>query len=77
METITIKVKTKKDVSAVLSLLSKMKSVEIVEPSYTGLVKGDYKEGEEITDFFKSKKGLSSIDSVKKANELRKKAWKL
>jgi hypothetical protein len=77
METIIIKVKDEKSKEIVKSLLSKMKSVEIVEPSYNGFVKGEYKEGEEITDFFKPKKDVSSIDSVKEAKELRRKAWRL
>ena len=77
METITIKVKSPKDVPSIISLLSKMKTVEIVEPSYTGFEKGDFKDGEEITDFFKPKKGVSSKDAVTKAKELRKRAWKL
>ncbi len=81
METITIKVKSKKEVKNVVSLLSKMKSVEIIEPSYTNFEKGNFKKGEKPSDFVKHKKPLTNPDEIetlnKEISDLRRNAWKL
>jgi len=77
MEILVIHVKDEEAKKNVISLLSKMKNVEIVEPSYTAFEKGTYKEGEKITDFFQPKKNTDAQEILKEAKELRKKAWRL
>ncbi len=77
METLIIHIKEKKDVITIKSLLSKMKSVALIEDSYTSFEQGTYKVGEKPSDFVTPDPDIDRTKVLQEFQETRKKAWKL
>ena len=60
MEILVIHVKDEEAKKNAISLLSKMKNVEIIKPFCIDFGERTYREGEKITDFFQPKKNTDA-----------------
>ena len=91
METLIIHIKEKRDIKAVKSFLSTIKSAKIIKEDIINNLEtskiqvknlanfedGTYKTGDKPSDFVSHKAPINEDDAEQQYQELRKKVWKL